>query len=393
VTALGTQFSEQQVQAELERIVAEHVQRNQYDAAAAQCEQLAADYPDSKWLGNILLLGASCYKEIGRPDDEMLMLERFMAACPQHPQASSVRRALDTLQARDRAQATADGQSAVIESLQKKIQSLTTALEAIRENQPRLDNLSAAVGRLTQRVADLDSKAGALFPDASSDGSRPTIIELMNAMVQDTRTEAEVRWRKLEESLSEIDRTIVRAKGRETDFRSAKNMAAAALVGSLLSLAVGVCLYDDIQGTAFLPASRRARVAASTRSARPAKRPPARVRAVPRVVITATTPPKPGPQATRRVPSTKRQPTAPVAASTAPRSAAASRPVEQHPPQAAPRRAEPAFRTYTVKPGETLWSIAKTATGSGKAVDKIAALNGLSPPYNVRSGQKIRLPQ
>jgi nucleoid-associated protein YgaU len=387
VTALGTQFSEQQVQAELERIVAEHIQRNQYDAAAAQCEQLAADYPESKWLGNILLLAASCYKELCRADDEMRILERFMTACPQHSQAASVGRALERLQAHNRAQADAGEQSAALALLQQRVRSLATALHS------KLDHLSGAVAGMSERVENLDSRTSAICPNATSDGSQPTIIELMDAMVQDTRAEVEARWQKMEDRLRQIDRAIARVTNRRMDPRSTKNMAAAALVGSLLSLAVGVALYDDIQGGAFPAAPRHVRVAASTRSTGLAKRPPARVRAAPRVVITATTPPKPRLQTAQRVPSTKQQVAAPVAASAAPRSPAAARPVEQHPPQAAPRRAEPAFRTYTVKPGETLWSIAKSATGSGKAVEKIAALNGLSPPYNVRSGQKIRLPQ
>jgi nucleoid-associated protein YgaU len=56
---------------------------------------------------------------------------------------------------------------------------------------------------------------------------------------------------------------------------------------------------------------------------------------------------------------------------------------------------QPSKRTggvYVVKPGDTLWSVSKNALGSGRAVERIAAINGLAPPYNVRPGQRLRLP-
>jgi nucleoid-associated protein YgaU len=50
---------------------------------------------------------------------------------------------------------------------------------------------------------------------------------------------------------------------------------------------------------------------------------------------------------------------------------------------------------YTVKAGDTLWEICKKQTGSAspKTLDRIAALNNLSPPYDLREGDSLRLPQ
>ena len=47
------------------------------------------------------------------------------------------------------------------------------------------------------------------------------------------------------------------------------------------------------------------------------------------------------------------------------------------------------FRYYKVKPGDTLWEIARK---NRKSVDFIARLNGISPPYILRPRQKLLIP-
>lgn len=76
-------------------------------------------------------------------------------------------------------------------------------------------------------------------------------------------------------------------------------------------------------------------------------------------------------------------------------SARASRPgAKASPATKAPAAATPptAARSYTVKPGDSLWTVARSALGDARKVDEIARLNGLKPPYKLRAGEKIKLP-
>lgn len=50
-----------------------------------------------------------------------------------------------------------------------------------------------------------------------------------------------------------------------------------------------------------------------------------------------------------------------------------------------------AAKTYTVKSGDTLKSIAKKQLGSSKKFTKIAALNHIAAPYKIKSGQVLVL--
>jgi tetratricopeptide (TPR) repeat protein len=104
---------------------------------------------------------------------------------------------------------------------------------------------------------------------------------------------------------------------------------------------------------------------------------------------------KPGPAATviplappTESPSTP-QPVAPAAKpppKPAPTPGTASKP----PP--APATKAVAARTYTVREGDSLWSIAKSQLGDGRKVDEIAALNGLTPPFTIKVGMKLKVP-
>jgi nucleoid-associated protein YgaU len=64
------------------------------------------------------------------------------------------------------------------------------------------------------------------------------------------------------------------------------------------------------------------------------------------------------------------------------------------PGAAAPPPAQPAQKTYTVKPGDTLSAIAKTHLGSASAYMKIFELNKdqLTDPDKIKPGQVLRLP-
>ena len=49
-------------------------------------------------------------------------------------------------------------------------------------------------------------------------------------------------------------------------------------------------------------------------------------------------------------------------------------------------------RTYTVKPGDTLWKISTQMLGDGRRYSEIMRLNNL-PDSNIRVGQKLNLPE
>ena len=59
---------------------------------------------------------------------------------------------------------------------------------------------------------------------------------------------------------------------------------------------------------------------------------------------------------------------------------------------AAPPPAVVAAETYTVKPGDTLFHIAKARYGDGNLWKKIAAANPGLSPSTIKVGQKITIP-
>ena len=48
---------------------------------------------------------------------------------------------------------------------------------------------------------------------------------------------------------------------------------------------------------------------------------------------------------------------------------------------------------YTVKKGDTLWSISEKTLNSGYDWKKIAQANNLNSPYNIEEGQKLSIPE
>ncbi|HEX8342675.1 MAG TPA: LysM peptidoglycan-binding domain-containing protein [Tepidisphaeraceae bacterium] len=80
----------------------------------------------------------------------------------------------------------------------------------------------------------------------------------------------------------------------------------------------------------------------------------------------------------------------PLAAPAQPEAVAYTAPAAPE-PVAAPA-ASPAAKTYTVKKGDTLFSIAKTNYGTGKEWQKIASANPGLKPATLKAGQKINLP-
>jgi nucleoid-associated protein YgaU len=420
-------FSEQEVQAELERINTEHFQRKELDVAAAACERLAAEYPESKWLGNVLLVAASCYRELGHAEDERRTLQCLVANCPNHPQVSAARRALEKLQASSGMHVLAEDQPAVfeaVEALEKRVGVAFDALEGIRQSQSKVEQLSVAVGLLAKRIEEIDSAGDEAQSGADTKASQVKPVELMTAVVQDLSAEVQAQRKSVEGRLRELDARIAEMRSHSGLIHSIRNMAGAALLGSLLSLAVVVGLHDDIrtnsaQGTS-LPASA-ARAPTLPPSAKPSGTPFDRAslrpsRAAPSIGVRPRQPVakvvektaaaqkarlRPEAQATRTSQPLQQSAQASSANRASQRSAAPQsgnrEPVKTKPtaqPQARVSSKPPIQRvhTYTVKSGDTLWSICKNQAGGGKAVEKIAAMNGLRPPYALRPGRTLRLP-
>lgn len=97
------------------------------------------------------------------------------------------------------------------------------------------------------------------------------------------------------------------------------------------------------------------------------------------------TPVAPGPAPAPAAPAAPASPPAPKpsqAAKPSPKPA----PAKPSPPPAA------ATRAYTVKQGDSLWTIASRELGDSRKADELARLNGLQAPYSIRVGDKLKLP-
>jgi len=409
------EFSEQEVQAELERISTEHFQRKEFDAAAA-CERLAAEYPESKWLGNVLLLAASCYRELGQPEDEMRTLQRLLANCPNHPQVSAAHHALEKLRAGNGMHVLAEDQSAVLEAvevLEKRVGAAFDAVEGIKQSQSKVEQLSLAVHLLSKRMEEIDSAADEGQSSAESKSSQVKPVELMTAVVQDLSAEVQAQRKSVESRLRELDVRIAEMRSHSSVIHSLRNMAGAALLGSLLSLVVVIGLDDDIRTN---NAQRTPQLASAARA--PTLRPSAK-RSGPQKPVPAAVKTRAAAAEARSQAEARQQAAARVAPTSQPlpqsaqvssatrasQRSAASQSSSREPVKTKPsagRRTQARVgskpptqrvRTYTVKPGDTLWSICKSQASGSKAVDKIAAMNGLSPPYALRPGRTLRIPQ
>lgn len=59
-------------------------------------------------------------------------------------------------------------------------------------------------------------------------------------------------------------------------------------------------------------------------------------------------------------------------------------------PEPAP---EPAYTTYTVKPGDSFWGIAQSQLGDGSRYKELAEYNGMSPADTIYAGQVLKIPK
>jgi len=389
--ALTIAFSEQEVQEELERIAGEHVQRKQYDIAVAAYERLAAEYPESKWLGNILLLAALCYRELAQPERETEILQRFLVECPDHPQTPAVHRALERVSPHYSAQVVPTGEiAAVIEQLQGRVAAVSAALQQMQENSSQVEQVAKSVDQLSRRIAAIEVAAPAGLISDSPEGTEVSPNEMLGSVVQDLSVEAEALRQRVDNSLEALTREIAEFRAQSRLTRFSWTFAGVAVLVSLLSLIFVVGSQEGFLFKRTQTAAQPTRALRAQAAYPSAKRPGAK-RPLPGVTAAKVTMPKAAARSAHKngleVPSTQ------VKAG----SQSLSKTKSSVPPQL-PKAAKLSAQhvtIYTVKSGDTLWEICKKQTGSAspKTLDKIAALNNLSPPYDLREGDSLRLPQ
>jgi len=364
MAGLLVEFSEQAVQAELDRIAREHVQREEYEAAAAACERLAGEYPESKWLGNVLLLAASCYRELGRPEAETGTLQRFLDSCPDHPRAPTARQALEKLQARHGTPTLPPDLAATVAGLEGRIGAALEALEGLQQSRSRVEQLSATVDRLEKRFEGIDSIAASGLSSTGADGTEIKAIEVLEAVAEDLGAEAKAQRQSEESRLHKFDQRIAELRTHSGVIRSVRNVAVVSLFGSLLSLAVATGLFNEMR----------------SRSAPSPMQPAGLMRAG--TVRASARPSGPEDSVSRVTPASAASHGMAGKKSAAPVQAAAASGSSTRP-----------FRMYTVQPGDTLWKICRNQTGGTGSLEKIAVMNGLREPYTLHPGRTLRLPR
>jgi len=388
--ALTIAFSEQEVQEELERIAGEHVQRKQYDIAVAAYERLAAEYPESKWLGNTLLLAALCYRELAQPERETEILQRFLVECPDHPQTPAVHRALERVNAPYSEQVPTGDFAAVIEQLQGRVTAVSAALQQMQKDQSRVEQVAMTVDHLSKRLGALElSEIGGLL-GAAPEGAEVTPIEMLGSVVQDLSAEAEALRQRVDNSLKALTREIAEFRAQSRLTRFSWTFAGVAVFISLISLIL-------VMATLNLSTSKRTQTAAQpTRALRAqtaylAAERPGLERSLPGGTALKVATPK---AAARSALKNGLDEQATLAKSEK-RNLSKTNPPLRPPTAKTAKLSEKRGSVYTVKAGDTLWEICKKQTGSAspKTLDKIAALNNLSPPYDLREGDSLRLPQ
>lgn len=385
-------FSERAVQDELERIRTQHFERGEYEQAAQACEGLIEKFPQSKWAGNAYLLAAHCYHELGRSADEARILENFLAAFPQHVQAVTVRKALEELQQRYEQRVRDGAHPAALKDVEGRLQRLYEGLHDLKQRQEHLEELSRSVALLAEQVDELKAKAQLLAADIGGESGEATVLELVNALIQDLRAEVDAQRKRMDARLVAVDATIEDLKAR---FKSATRVLWASMAAAFVAFAM---LIGSIFQSHSYEASRAEKRAAGPASVR-VRIVPGRAPATPATRVKATQPQEPS----RRKPAVSAKPReAEPAAST--RSARLKpQPASVAPPariqkdskgaQGQAASPQPSTSAYTVKPGDTLWGICSKVLGNPRAVNEVAAMNGLKgPDASLRPGQVLRLP-
>lgn len=386
------QFSERAVQDELERIRTEHLEHGDYKQGARLCEALIQKYPESKWAGNAYLMAARCHHELGRTDEEAHTLEAFLNAFPQHVQAVTVRRALEDLQRRYEQQVHDGEHPVALRDVEGRLQRLYEGLHDLKQRQEHLEELSRSVSSLAGQVDDLKAKAQLLAADLEGESGEPTVLELVNALIQDLRMEVDTQRKRTDARLAAMSSTIEDLKLR---FKGSTRVLWASVAAALVAFAMLIGAMYVLQPPALPRVPKK----------HAARRPAVRARIVPRPAPAAVAPL--AGQARRRVmPAAKKARPAPqveippakpepVAAPPPSKIEKAEKPakVAKQPVQPAPKPAQTTPRAYKVKSGDTLYGICSKVLGNKGAVNQVIALNGLKgPDYSLRPGQVLRLP-
>jgi len=394
VEVVEAPFSERAVQDELERIRTERLERGEFEQAAQSCEALIQKFPESKWVGNAFLMTARCYHELGRGDDEARTLEAFLAAFPQHVQAVTIRRALEELQRRYEEQVQDGAHPAALRDVEGRLQRLYEGLHDLKQRQEHLEDLSRAVSSLADQVDELKAKAQLLAADIEGESGEPTVLELVNALIQDLRTEVDTQRKRTDARLVAMNSSVDELKTR---FKAAMRVLWAAVAAALVAFGILIGAFFQSE-----PPASKSRQVSKERAVRTTA---VRVKIVPRKTRPASVPRDEAVAARKNAslpqaqvaspPRSDVKPAGKPEAKPAPAPAPASAKPTKTPAPAKQAAAptQPAARAYTVKPGDTLWGICTKVLGNTRSVDKVIAMNGLKgPDYNLRPGQTLHLP-
>jgi LysM repeat protein len=322
------EFSEQEVQQRFDAIGKDLVEAGLYAEAVEAYKQLIRDYPASRWAANAYLGIAHCYHAMGQEEEELAALEDIIAQFPDHVVAKRARGAIAALRERR------SGEGPAGSDLHAAVRRLTRQVERMREGERHRTWLGAAVYVVLVVFVVFAVKSSGRSPSRAAQdlAKRVTALEsALQALSSGPPTKAAPK-------AAAPAVTVIPVTPPEPARPSQPGPGAKA--------PPAVSPKGGASGAGAAPPVRQPAAPSATKVPAPASKAPR----------TVTKPPRPVAKA----------PAAPAA------------------PQAA--------SIYTIKAGDSLWTVARSQLGDGRRVDEIARLNGLKPPYKLKVGAKIKVP-
>jgi len=326
-------FSEQEVQQRFEAIGKTMVEPGLYAEAVEAYKELIREFPGSRWAANAYLAIAQCYHAMGQDEDELATLEDILKQFPDHVVAKRAQGAVTAL--RDRRY----GEGPAGADLHGAVRRLTRQVERTREAQRR----RAWIGAISWVVL-LVVIWGAIRVSA-----RAPVAPLND----------------LNKRVTALESAVQALSGAAMPAPSSERPSAGAPAVTVIPVQPDIEAKPEPKPTQVKPSAPTV-----VKPAAPPVKP-----ALPTAKPSAPTlmPPRPAPKPARAQPKPARRPAKPV-------------------PAIKPAAAVTATKTYTVKEGDSLWTMAHSQLGDARRVGEIARLNGLQAPYKIKVGQKLRLP-
>ena len=344
-------FSEQDVQQRFDTISKAMVEPGLFAEAVEAYKELIREFPGSRWAANAYLAIAQCYHAMGQEEDELSALEDIITQFPDHVVAKRAQGAVRALRERRHGDPSTHsaGSGQAGSGPPRPVLSAAEGAESRGEG-PAGADLHGAVRRLTRQVERMR--------EAHRRRMWLGTISFVVLLV--------VIW------------VAVRGSARGSLGRLDERVAT--LESQVQELTAGVTPT---------PTSRGPKASAPAVTVLPVQ-PPAAPATKPRPKPAPATKPRPKPAPTKPALAAAKPPTP---TPKPPRAAAKPAPPKPKPaPTVKPPTPVAAAKTYTVKEGDSLWSVARNELGDGRRVDEIARLNGLQEPFKIKVGQTLKLP-